>query len=374
MPYYAGFIPNSYCEDDSDCLGEEDEDEIALRALRQTMNSTLVANLASFDNVSEEYAKVYVLMQNRASHTPYTTIRCGFCNSSYLVQANFIDGRQEISYTTTVLNGLSPRNAISCYNQDPNLCGADIAYLSILDALGKVLVGTLSDSNPYFSSSSITPTRTQILTTVLSQSWEFRTLPQMKQGPIAITNMSLARALEQVVANTTVSLLTDSYFLQDQRRATNKVVTVRSPQNAYSYKSRNLLIAYCLGCAVTTLVAAFGLKCTCSASASYSTRFSTILRTTEGLHADAGISPAETSGAEPIPPSLAKTHVILRRQVTPSRDDNESQAWAFSVMNRESKVSRDLDRGLSLESLFQLSVQVQPPTVVSAPLNDEGNR
>lgn len=213
MPYYAGFIPNSYCEDDSDCLGEEDEDEIALRALRQTMNSTLVANLASFDNVSEEYAKVYVLMQNRASHTPYTTIRCGFCNSSYLVQANFIDGRQEISYTTTVLNGLSPRNAISCYNQDPNLCGADIAYLSILDALGKVLVGTLSDSNPYFSSSSITPTRTQILTTVLSQSWEFRTLPQMKQGPIAITNMSLARALEQVVANTTVSLLTDSYFL-----------------------------------------------------------------------------------------------------------------------------------------------------------------
>ncbi|KAF3012434.1 hypothetical protein E8E14_011475 [Neopestalotiopsis sp. 37M] len=44
-------------------------------------------------------------------------------------------------------------------------------------------------------------------------SWEFRNMPEMQQGPSTIAIMSLAEALEQIVTNTTLSLLSDSYFL-----------------------------------------------------------------------------------------------------------------------------------------------------------------
>ncbi|KAF7523250.1 hypothetical protein G7054_g11826 [Neopestalotiopsis clavispora] len=209
MPYYAGFIPNSYCGNVHGCPNKEEDDDVAISALRQTLNSTLVNNLITYDNVSEEYAKVYVLVHNSASDPPFTSIECSFYNSSYLVKANFIDGQQEISYTSTKLNGISSRSVNLCYQEYSEPCGAGRSYLAFIDALGKIMIGTLSDDDSY----SITPTRTQILTTVLSQSWEFRILPQMQQGPKTIANMSLAEALEQIVTNTTLSLLSDSYFL-----------------------------------------------------------------------------------------------------------------------------------------------------------------
>jgi hypothetical protein len=149
-------------------------------------------------------------VQSSTSSPLFTAIRCGLYNSSYLVKANFIDGQQEISYTTTRLDGLSPRIGLPCDLWYPDTCVVESAYLSIFDALGKTLIGTLSDNDL----SSIKTARTQILTTVLSQSWEFRLLPQILQGPISIANMSLAEALEQSVANTTLSLLSDSYFLR----------------------------------------------------------------------------------------------------------------------------------------------------------------
>jgi hypothetical protein len=54
MLYYTGVIPNSFCDPKDGCPGKQEDDDIAFRALRQTLNSTLVNNLISYDNVCAE--------------------------------------------------------------------------------------------------------------------------------------------------------------------------------------------------------------------------------------------------------------------------------------------------------------------------------
>jgi hypothetical protein len=124
-------------------------------------------------------------------------------------------------------------------------------------------------------------------------------------------------------------------YSQNETFASMKTVIVRSPQNMYRYASRNLLIAYSLGCGVTFLIVVIGLLCIHSASASFSITFSTILRTTQRLYLDPGILSAETSGANPLPKRLAKTRIIFKRESS-SADDDSGQTWSFSVAGGQS--------------------------------------
>lgn len=142
-------------------------------------------------------------------------------------------------------------------------------------------------------------------------------------------------------------------------------VTVRSPQNAYIYAPRNLLIAYSLGCSITSVVVVFGLVCIHLASGSYTTTFSTIPRTTKILHLDTDISAAKTRGAEPLPERLAKTRIIFKRQYSTANDD-ASPAWGFSVLGGQSQEIKKMRRIASLDSLLQTNEQVQLSSIAES--------
>lgn len=142
-------------------------------------------------------------------------------------------------------------------------------------------------------------------------------------------------------------------------------VTVQSPQNAYIYAPRNLLIAYSLGCSITSVVVVFGLVCIYSASGSYATTFSTVLRTTKTLQLDTDISAAETSGLEPLPKRLGKTRVIFKRQYS-SPNDDASPAWGFSVLDGQSQETKKMRRVASLDSLLQTNEQVQLASIAES--------
>lgn len=69
-----------------------------------------------------------------------------------------------------------------------------------------------------------------------------------------------------------------------------------------------------MGVLASAIIVIVGLLCIKSASASYATTFSTILRTTRNPDIDTIVPAAETSGAEPLSRYLGDTRLVLRRQ------------------------------------------------------------
>lgn len=109
-------------------------------------------------------------------------------------------------------------------------------------------------------------------------------------------------------------------------------VKVLTPQNAYIYKSRILLISYISGVAATAICVAVGLVCISKASsAAFGTSFSTIVRTTRNPELDRLVSPAETSGAEPLSKELAAIKLRLvqgKKPIFQDRSDSEGEVDA----------------------------------------------
>lgn len=108
-------------------------------------------------------------------------------------------------------------------------------------------------------------------------------------------------------------------------------ITYLTTQIAFSYEPRNLFIAYGLGLLASLVIVIIGLLCIKSASASYATTFSTILRTTRNPDIDTIVSAAETSGAEPLSKQLGDTRLVLRRQGRKLEGMDEDTVTLFAV-------------------------------------------
>lgn len=94
-------------------------------------------------------------------------------------------------------------------------------------------------------------------------------------------------------------------------------MTIFTPQNKYVYRSRNLLVSYISGVVATTACVLVGFLCISKAtSTAFSASFSTIMRTTRNPDLDALVSPAESSGAEPLGKDLAAIKLKLVRRGT----------------------------------------------------------
>lgn len=102
-------------------------------------------------------------------------------------------------------------------------------------------------------------------------------------------------------------------------------ITVFTPQNAYKYHPRNLIISYGSGVIATAASVAIGFICISKApSQTFGTSFSTIMRTTRNHKLDSLVSSAETSGAEPLPEQLAVTKFRLVRARRPAAVEGTS--------------------------------------------------
>lgn len=99
---------------------------------------------------------------------------------------------------------------------------------------------------------------------------------------------------------------------QDRSAAAPEPVTVRTPQNAYAYSTRNLAVAYGLSVASTLAIVVAGLLCIHAAEGTFSMSFSTVLRTTRGPQLDDLVRASEAHGKDPLPSRLAKTEISLR--------------------------------------------------------------
>lgn len=361
---YVGFAPSSSAG--GSYLFEGTAADYALLGLKGALNSSLVSSMSSFDSTYKGAAKFYVTVPPGPDdvYMANKTIQCALWNASYAVNFTFNNGEQAVSFTSTKLNQQSAEDATAC--TDISKCRGGIAYISLFDALGKLLLGSLSVSH-YFV---ISPVRTQIISSVLMDSSEMQVLRNVNTASdsssasaapfsSSMDNMSMADALEQVFANVTISMFASSNFLQNDTEATRGPITYWTTQNAYSYAPRNLLIAYGLGVVASTALCIVGLVCISSAEASYGSSFSTILRTTRNPDLDALVPAAETSGAEPLSKELCKTRLVLQRGRMKVDGVDEEDVTFFAVdpgtVDEVKEPPREPPREPSVESLEQRS-------------------
>lgn len=97
---------------------------------------------------------------------------------------------------------------------------------------------------------------------------------------------------------------------QNITRASAEEVTIRTPQNEYSYKPRNLFIAYGVGILITFAIVIAGVFCRRAISLCFGTSFSAILRTTRNTELDSLVLQDDVGNVGPLSKQLEET--ILR--------------------------------------------------------------
>ncbi|KAI1743397.1 hypothetical protein F4680DRAFT_374515 [Xylaria scruposa] len=319
FPLYVGFVPS---------IGFGDLEAHVLSGL----NATLYPSSSSFGTADGDFNTIYDHARLYLVITQSTVVECGLYNSSYIVNFSFNNGHQDIQIKNiSRLNGVfASFSLLPC--EDAGVCNSEsydpatVAYMGIMVALGDLVVGELFQSS---WSGAVYLAKTKITSTVLMQAIEMQGLGQ--PSPLSIANMTLSEAMEQVVVNATLSLFSDSFFLQNSTSAAHNIITIFSPQNIYKYDPFNLFLAYGVGILSALAITVIGLACIWTSSNCYSNAFSTILRTTRSPELDAAVTPMDTQGTEPMPKSLAQVRVIFhQRCIRP--EPGEDQA-AFKVIH-----------------------------------------
>jgi hypothetical protein len=147
-------------------------------------------------------------------------------------------------------------------------------------------------------------------------------------------NRSLALVLEELFQNMTLSLFSIEAFVEQSAEAIQ--IERHITQNTYAYDSRNLLVSYGLVVGFALIAGVAGCASILSNGASYSNRFSTVLRTTRGQELEELIVHNDRTGVDPLPKHLEKGRIDLRRgQLEPERDDD---AWRPETVSEQTSM------------------------------------
>jgi len=226
---YIGFVPDPL---NSRLLNDTTSD--ILNGLNMTLLSTSkISKLITFDELGPAgHARLFIwtyLPGDYNSTTNITTGRdppklteCGLYNSSYKVDFNYTNNQQSVSVRNlTRLNGITYGTYLRfnvTVQETPGFF-AGVAGCALMEALSKMLVGFLRIAA--VTDGWVSDGELGILNTVLMQAHEirrlYRTVSQTEftpfTEPLAIRNMSIAEAIEELSQNMTLSLFSNPYFL-----------------------------------------------------------------------------------------------------------------------------------------------------------------
>lgn len=207
---YVAFVPQRGDNFDTDTSYEHQ----ALLGLQIATNGSVSQDsIPTVDGWSKDHSRVFVVSASGESIKTFSasknTVECGLYNSTYEAQFTFANGTQEIDVQLKERgNGVSEDNI----NQDPpNIYQLAATY--IMRGLDNVVVGIIrrDQSNLYSSS--------QVMSSAFMQARELQPMLLSGWGNITTdpsnppTNISLAHIMEQFVANVTVSLFSNKFFL-----------------------------------------------------------------------------------------------------------------------------------------------------------------
>lgn len=122
----------------------------------------------------------------------------------------------------------------------------------------------------------------------------------------------------------------------------NVNITVSNWSDVYTYSKPILWTAYGIALGFTLLSTCLGIIAHFTNNGSYTTKFSTILRTTQQASVSPPLKPKDCSGKDPLPDSIAKSTICLfSGKGVNDTGDNESTAELENVshVRRASGVS-----------------------------------
>jgi len=171
-----------------------------------------------------------------------------------------------------------------------------------------------------------------------SDDWALISLPnEALESPSY--NRSLASAIEELFQNMTLALFSDARFLRDSEQPVN--ITISYTRNVYSYSSRNLLISYGTALGLTLLASVAGCLAIFFNRASYTNKFSTIMRTTAGF--EYLVHERDRTGADPLPKHLAKARIHIGHReggVGEMRSSSEVAGERRAMMDRREEIPK----------------------------------
>ena len=288
--------------------------------------------------------------QNESPSDDWTLLQCSLVNTSYAITFTNQNGIQTANITKSdELEGVAAITGIeinsSAKDISPHNWQRTIAYQSILDAFGRLLVGSIAqqaggDLGVGIIESYLdvwTTAATSVMSTSLSQTPElYDILTNVRNMAIVIPGvcdvdydsqlvdksaLPLRYAVEQLFRNITLSLLSYDSFRTNYTDGFFHAltpVTISTPYVAYLYTPRNLLIAYGSAALASLLCFLIGGLVIATSGASYSSTFSTVLRAAAGiphlnnlLHTGGPEPGSRKIAADPLPNQIAKTKLSI---------------------------------------------------------------
>ncbi len=226
---YIGFVP-----DPLDRRSLNDTTSDILNGVNMTLlSASKISQLITFDELgSTGHARLFIWTYLPGDYNSTTNIttgqdppkltECGLYNSSYKVDFNYTNNQQSVSVRNlTRLNGITYGrylNFNATVQETPGFF-AGVTGCALMEALSKMLVGFLRIAS--VTDGWVSDGELGILNTVLAQAHELRRLYQPVAQteftpftePLAIRNMSIAEAIEELSQNMTLSLFSNPYFL-----------------------------------------------------------------------------------------------------------------------------------------------------------------
>jgi hypothetical protein len=282
------------------------------------------------------------------SDSNWDVLNCSLHNATYAVQFASDSNSRSLPHLLDVriLNSVAfgwESDSRGANETIPDLDLEIFSYLGMMESLDRLLVGTIvGDGNAgdsiYWEQKRLRVQSPNLMATLLAftkdivplmarvnlsddpppDASEWVSMGPYSRGSFSLPkeavfspsyNQSLGSAIEELFQNMTLSLFSDPRFLRDSEDLIN--VTRSYTRNTYSYSQRNLLLSYGIALFLTLLASISGCMAIFHNGASYTHKFSTILRTTTGL--GELVEKNDRAGADPLPKYLSRARVDLGR-------------------------------------------------------------
>ncbi|KAB8251721.1 hypothetical protein BDV35DRAFT_387880 [Aspergillus flavus] len=303
-----------------------------------------------FPRVTEytEYDEALKNMEKTVENS--TILHCMLHNASYQANLTYVNVEQTIYVTDqTVLNSIVYITGVT--NVESGRLSSNtsfvrnaqvmesLSYQSIMDAFGGLLFGSITREIDFLRKpragihQSLLHTEkptTNIISTTLMETEEMRHIqsvtrsepdsnPFLNYWPGKSVRSStdsfppLSKALEELFRNITISLMSSSMFQPNYtaKAVPETNVTITSYHSIYMYTRSILWAAYGTALGATALSVIAGVLVYFSNDGSYSTKFSTVFRVTQGAKVSTNLSMKDYSGLDPLPDHIAKAKMTI---------------------------------------------------------------
>lgn len=281
-----------------------------------------------------------------------TFLQCELHATTYRSIFNYTDNHQDISTSFPTLEQATPVDTLAGFffnkgekgcttiNTSNKTCAIDpgtlsrLSYQAIMDAFGRVLVGSVHNGDTNDQSTFVVST--SILSTALPSTSELAFLSKdtgwSNAGDGIFQNSSvvadslysstgsttpvrpLKESLEELFQNITISMFSSPALQPSESSpfAPPPVnVTFHDYTPTYVYAVKTLWLAYGIAIFVALIGVVVGICCIMSNGASFSNEFSTILRTSRAASVNVNIEQEDADGKDPLPKYIDEAHVVF---------------------------------------------------------------